>query len=108
MTTEELVETFLDEGRRAFIRHTAKKSPEIRKLLRHEVVVMNGVEFGCLQELVVYKTAEYFRQILPKCDMTVELDGNNSTIYLDLTDEEKRKLTQSLYVFLKQNKCLEG
>lgn len=108
MTTEEIIERFLSEGRHAFIKHTSKRSPEIRKLLRHEPVVIEGVEYSCLQELVVVKTAEEIRNVLPDCDIEVDLDGNNSTLVLTLNDEEKRKLTSSLYVFLKENNCLTG
>lgn len=108
MTTEELIQAFLDAGRKAFTRHTAKRSPEIRKLLRHEDVTIDGNEYHCLQELVVVKTAEHIRNILPDCDIEVELNGNDSTLELELTPEEKRKLTSELYVFLKDNRCIEG
>lgn len=108
MTTEELIQSFIDAGRHAFISHTAKRSPEIRKLIRHETVVIDGNEYNCLQELVVVKTAEHIRNILPDCDLEVELNGNESTLNVELTPEEKRKLTSELYVFLKDNRCIEG
>lgn len=107
MTTEDLLAAFCEAGRHAFITHTAQRSPEIRKLLRHEPCVIEGTEYNCLQELVVVKTAEYIRSILPDCGIEVELDGNQSRIEVELTDEEKRKLTTELYVFLKTNKCIE-
>lgn len=100
MTTEEIIGRFLDAGRHAFITKTAKKSPEIRKLLRHESVVIEGTEYNYLQELVVVKTAEFIRKILPDCEIEVELDGNNSTLNLTLTEEEKRKLTTEMYAFV--------
>lgn len=106
MTTEDLIQKFLDTGRYAFIKHTAKRSPEIRKLLRHEKVMIEGNEYGCLQELVVVKTAEYIREILPDCDIEVGLNGNDSILRIELTGEEKRKLTGSLYAFLEKNRCL--
>ncbi len=108
MTTEDLIQSFLDAGRHAFSAYTAKRSPEIRKLLRHEKVIIDGNELSCLQELVVIKTAEHIRNILPDCDLEVELNGNESTLNVELTPEEKRKLTSELYVFLKDNRCIEG
>ncbi|MBB5227405.1 hypothetical protein DYE50_01280 [Treponema ruminis] len=108
MTTEDLIQSFIDAGRHAFTSHTAKRSPEIRKLIRHEKVVIDGHEYNCLQELVVVKTAEHIRNILPDCELEVELDGNNSTLNVELTQDEKQKLTSALYVFLKENRCIEG
>lgn len=80
MTTEELIQSFIDAGRHVFTAHTAKRSPEIRKLIRHETVVIDGVE----------------------------LNGNDSTLNVELTQEEKQKLTSELYVFLKENRCIEA
>ena len=108
MTTEELLEAFCNAGRHIFTTQTSKRSPEIRKLLRHEPVMIEGVEYSCLKELVVEKTAEHIRSVLPNAEIEVELSGNDSTVTVDLTDEEKRKLTSSLYVFLKENNCLTG
>lgn len=100
MTTEEIIGRFLDAGRHAFITKTAKKSPEIRKLLRHESVAIEGTEYNYLQELVVVKTAEFIRGILPDCDIEVVLNGNDSTLNLILTADEKRKLTTEMYAFV--------
>jgi len=100
MTTEEIIERFFAEGRHAFKVYTAKRSPEIRKLLRHEAVIIEGTEYTYLQELVVVKTAEYIRTILPNCDIEVILDGNDSTLILTLNDDEKRKLTGELFAFI--------
>lgn len=102
MTTEEIIGRFLDEGRHALIAHTSKRSPEIRKLLRHESVTIEGTEYSCLQELVVVKTAEYIRGILPECEIEVILDGNDSTLNLELTPEEKRKLTGEIFAFIEK------
>jgi hypothetical protein len=106
MTTEEIVEKFLEEGRKAFINTTSKKSPEIRALIRHEAVTIDGVEYNCLQELVVAKTADYIHAILPDCRIDVDLDGNDSSLSIELSDDERRKLTTALYVFLKDNRCI--
>lgn len=100
MTTEDIIERFLDEGRHAFMVETAKRSPEIRKLLRHESVIIDGTEYNYLQELVVVKTAEFIRGILPDCEIEVVLDGNDSTLNLILTADEKRKLTTEMYAFV--------
>ena len=106
MTTEEIIGKFLEVGYHAFKTHTAKRSPEIMKLLRHESVIIEGTEYNYLQELVVVKTAEHIRSIIPDCEIEVVLDGNDSTLNLELTEEEKRRLTGSLYSFLKDNRCI--
>ena len=106
MTTEELVETFIQVGREALIKHTSKRCLEIRKLIRKEPVMIDGNEYNCLQELVVYKVAEEIRTILPECKIEVILDGNDSILNMTLTDEEREKLMSYMYVFLHKNKCL--
>lgn len=106
MTTEELVETFMQAGREALMKHTSNRCPEIRKLIRKEPVMIDGNEYNCLQELVVYKVAEEIRNILPECEIEVILDGNDSTLSMALTDGEREKLTSFMYVFLHKNKCI--
>lgn len=106
MTTEKLIETILMEGRKAFLKKTQYESLEIRKLIRHEPVMIDGTEYNYLQELVVEKTAEFIQEILPDAEIEIELDGNNSTLSVELTEEEKRLLTSKLYVFLKTNRCI--
>ena len=96
----------MQEG--TLLSHTRQSGAEIRKLIRHEKVVIDGNEYNSLQELVVVKTAEHIRNILPDCELEVELNGNDSTLNVELTQEEKQKLTSELYVFLKENRCIEG
>ena len=100
MTTEEIIGRYIDEGYNALRKHTARRSSDIRKLIRHEPVAMNGVEYSCLKEFAVYLVAEEIRKILPDCDIEVTLDGNDSTMRVELTEEEKRRLTCEFYAFL--------
>jgi hypothetical protein len=100
MTTEEIIERYIIEGYNALKTHTAKRSPEIRKLIRHEKVIVDGNEYSCLKEFAVERVAEEIRKILPDCEIEVLLDGNGSTLTVELTEEEKRKLTGEFYSFL--------
>lgn len=102
MTTEEIIERYIDEGYNALKKHTAKRSSDIRKLIRHEPVIMNGVEYSCLKEFAVERVAEEIRKIIPDADIEVELDGNDSTLSVELTEDEKRKLTTEFYAFLEK------
>lgn len=103
MTTEEIIARYIDEGYNALRTHTSKRSPEIRKLIRHESVVIQGTEYSCLKEFAVERVAEEIRKILPEADIEVELGGNDSTLRVWLTEEEKRRLTTEFYAFLSEH-----
>lgn len=102
MTTEEIIARYIDEGYNALRKHTSKRSPEIRRLIRHETVTIQGTEYSCLKEFAVERVAEEIRKILPEADIEVTLDGNDSTLKVELTEEEKRRLTTEFYAFLEK------
>lgn len=110
MTTQDLIEQFIDAGMRAYKKNYKRKNcSQARRLDRHEPVMINGVEdvtFHYWREVVVYKMAEYIQEILPDAEVNMILDGNNSTIELTITDEEQRTLNSKLYVFLHQMRIL--
>lgn len=106
MTTEDLIESFMRAGRRAFVRHMARRSAAVRRLLRHEPATVDGIEMTCIQELVAVKTAEEIRRVLPDCGIEVTLDGNDSTISAELTEDEQERLNTHMYAFLERNGCI--
>ena len=102
MTTEDMVERFIDEGIRAYKKNYRDRSLYARKLDRHEPIEIDGNEFTCWREYVCYKMAQYIMEILPTCNISVDLDGNNTQLRLELTDNEQRKLNGSLFSFLQR------
>lgn len=101
MTTEDLIESFITEGIAAY-KKNHRHSLHGRMLDRHEPVEISGVTFSCWRELAVYAMAEHIQDVLPDADVSVIMDGNNSTIELCVSKDEQRKLNSSLYVFLKK------
>lgn len=101
MTTEEIIEATIECAVKAY-RKNSRGAKEAAKLDRHETVIINDIEFNYWREYGVYKTAEYIKERLPDCDITVNLDGNNSNIDLALSNEEERKLNGILYSLLKE------
>ena len=75
---------------------------EARKLDRKEPVVIDGVEFNCWREYICYKVCEYIKSKIPEAELDLELDGNDSTIHLSMTDEESRTLNNKMYVLIKE------
>lgn len=105
MTTSDLVETFISEAVRA-LKKNHRHQLEGRKLDRHEPVVLDGYTYTTWREYATHATAEHIQQLLPDADISVTLDGNDSSIELSLNDEEQRTLNGSLFVFLKKWDCL--
>lgn len=103
MTTEDLVETLIQEGVNAY-KKLYLNTPEGTKLQRKIPVTIQGVEFSCWREYAVYKSAEWIQELLPDVQTTVYLEGNDSTIKLEVSSEEQQKLNGILYSFLKKQK----
>lgn len=102
MTTEELVEDFIEAGVKVY-KKNYKNCPEGIKIYRHEPVVLQGIEFNCWREYAVYKMGQYIQEVCPEIGIEIELDGNNSVIKLDIpSDEVQQKLNSVLYNFLKK------
>ena len=82
-------------------RKRSKGCIEFDKLNRHEPVIIDDIEFCCWREYAVYKTAEYIRS---KCDCVVHcnLEGNDSNIELEITDEQQKILNVKMNEFLKK------
>ena len=103
MTTEEILESFIEEGARSY-KKLSRNSPEGRKLTRKEPVEIDGVEFSCWREYAVYKAAEHISSILPGVPISVDLDGNDTVIKIEVDSKEEQKLNGALYSLLKKVK----
>lgn len=99
MTTEDMIEDFIQAGRKAFVKLYGK-TPEGMKLSRKEKVVIQEQEFSCWREYTVFKMAEYIMEVLPEAKVSVELDGNDTELHLEISNEEQQKLNNVLYCFL--------
>lgn len=105
MTTEELIETFVDEGMRAF-KKERRHSEQARRLDRHEPVVLGNTEVTCWHEFVLYKMSEWIKETLPNCHLEMDLDGNDSVIRLELSEAEQETLDKEMGKFLSSVGCL--
>lgn len=105
MTTEELIETFISAGVDAY-KKNYRNSPQGRKLDRHIPVEICGETFSTWRELAVYAMAAHIQEIMPNADVSVVMDGNNSTLSVSVSEEEQRELNSKLFVFLKKWRCL--
>lgn len=99
--TERLIEEFMEAGTKAF-KSERKKSSEARKLDRHETIELppDGVKVSYWREFVAYKMAEWIQETVPTCTVELELAGNDTTLTVELTDEERKLLSDKLDGFL--------
>ena len=99
--TESLIEEFMEAGLKAF-KSERKRSSEARKLDRHEAIELppDGVKVSCWREFVAYKMAEWIQETVPTCTVELELAGNYTTLTVELTDEERKLLSDKLDGFL--------
>ena len=107
MTTEELIEAFMDAGLKAF-KSERKRSSDARKLDRHETIELppDGVKVSCWREFVAYKMAEWIQETVPTCTVELELAGNDTVLSVEATEEENKKLAAELDGFLRKWRCI--
>lgn len=96
-----MIEEFISMGIKAY-KKNSKGSIEARKLDRHESVIIQGQEFTCWREYTIFKMAEYICEIIPQSKVEVTLDGNDSTIQIELDDLEQQKLNREMFLFLQK------
>lgn len=101
MTTEDLIEDVIEKGVKAYRKNYRNNEQGIR-LTRHEPVEVQGVTFTYWREYAVYKMAQYLQEICPSVSVEVILDGNDSTLKLEIDDAEQRRINSTLYSFLKK------
>lgn len=101
MTTQDMVDQFLDLGYKAMLKHY-RNCPEGIMLTRKEPIVIKDIEFHCWREYVVYLMAEYINDVVPDAEVEVELDGNESSLKLNMNCEQQRKLNGTMANFLRK------
>ena len=101
MSTEEMIEEIIQVSYPFYKKHS-KGCVEALKLDRKEEVEIDGTVFSCWREYVCYKVSEYIKDKVPECHVTLELNGNNTVIQVELNDEQQRKLNVCMNEFLKE------
>ena len=101
MTTEDMIEVFIEKGTSAY-KKLNKNTKEGMKLYRHEKVEIEGQLFTCFREYATYKMVEFLKENLPEAYVEVTLNGNDSTILLEVSDEEQQKVNAKMYSYLKE------
>jgi len=101
MTTEDMIEEFISQGMCAY-KKLNRNTPEGKSLEQHHPVTIEGYTFSCWREYAVYKTAEFIKSKIPEGYIEVELDGNNSSISVEISDLEQRKLNGIMFSYLKK------
>lgn len=99
--TESLIEEFMEAGLKAY-KSRRKSNPDAIRLDRHEPVELppDGVVVTYWTEFVAYKMAEWIQETVPTCTVELELAGNDTTLTVELTDEERKLLSDKLDGFL--------
>lgn len=105
MTTEDLIEQFIQAGVKAY-KIILKGTEKYDRLNRHLPVDIDGQEVNYWREYGVYTMSIYLHNLLPDSHLECTLDGNDSSISIELTDEQQRFLNGKLYEFLKKNNAL--
>ena len=103
MSTEDMIEILIENGVKAY-KKNSKKSKEFNRLNRHESVIIDGINFNYWREYGVYKAAEFLKENCPQASIVVNLDGNNSSLSIDISDNAQKKINYILYSFLKKQK----
>lgn len=99
MTTEDLIETFIQEGIKAY-KKLNRNTYEGRRLSQKIPVIIEGIEFSSWREYATYKTAERLRELLPSVSIEVTLDSDNTTLQIEVDDKEQRKINSAMFNFL--------
>ena len=101
LTTEELIEIFIDEGVRAY-RMNWRGTEYHSRLMMKLPIQWNGETISCFRELAVYMMGDWLHELVPDATVEVWLDGNESTIKVELNDEEQQKIYSQMAIYLKK------
>lgn len=107
MTTESGLEQLLDLFRNAYKRYMKRETPRVaRRLDRHESVEIEAegqkVEFNYWAEVITYVTANFVRDNCPNARIVVNLDGNDSSMQLEVDDKDMQRLNCKIYQTIKR------
>lgn len=97
MTTEGMLEDLIQLSLKAY-KKNSRGCKEWLQLSRHETVIIDGIPFNYWREYAVYKVCEWLNDkgIKVECN----LDGNNSSIIINVNEEEQRVLNNKLFVLI--------
>lgn len=103
--TEQLIETLIEQGVKAYKKNHRGRLFG-RRLDRHEPVKVDGVEqeFRYWKEMAVYFAGEYIKEHLPQAIVNVHIDGNDSTLEIEIDDDEEEAINNDLINFFKQTR----
>lgn len=98
--TEQLIETLIDTGVKAYKRNNRDKLFG-RMLDRHETAYVEGCiqPFRYWKEMAVYFAGDYRKEVLPDAIVEVTIDGNDSTLSIEIDDLESEKINALLSGF---------
>jgi len=96
-----MIERFIDEGVKAYKRNSGN-CLEATALNRHEPIVKEGHEFRYWREWAVYKMGQYITEIIPGAKVDVWMDGNDSSLSVELNDDEQKKLNSEMFRFFQE------
>lgn len=100
MTTEEMIEEIIEYVYPIYKKHS-KGCIEALKLDRKEEVEIDGTVFSCWREYVCFKVAEYIKEKCPEAHVDLELNGNQTSIQLEIDNDQQQKLNACMNNFLK-------
>lgn len=100
MTTEDLIEQLIDLSYHKY-KKLSRGCKEYDMLNRKQPVVINDIEFSCWREYACYKVCEYIKSKIPEAELDLELNGNDSVITVEMSDEDKRTITTKLWNLIK-------
>ena len=102
-TIETMIDAFIELGVKS-VKKLYKETLEGRKLDRHEIVILDdGTDCRCWREYVVYKMAQLIRDVAPEADIEVDLNGNESTLYAELSNVEQQQLKARMKPLLEKD-----
>lgn len=95
MTSEELMELLLRRGSKYYKHQMRVNCPMIStKLDMKKPVEINGETYSCWNEFIVVCVANLIHAEVPGINFMVNLDGNNSTVEMEIDNQEEMKLLE--------------
>lgn len=101
MNIEQLIEYTIEKGVQAYKRNLRHKRFG-RYLDRHQPVKLTGVdtEFRYWREMAVYMMGDYILEVVPTAKVDVWLCGNDSSIKIEVeNDEQEQAIVKALMDF---------
>lgn len=101
MTTSEMIEELIQLSYISYKRQS-KGCLEASRLDRKQPTVIDGITFTCWHEYVCYRVCEYIKSKVPGTTVRLNLDGNDSSLEVEMDDCEERELNAKMYRLIKE------